>query len=63
VRLAVGEGAASTVALCAEIADRVEDRDLVQIEIRTETRDAVADVRARRPPLDVVVHRRCDVPR
>jgi len=61
VRRAVEEGAESSDALCAEIADRVDDDDLVAVEVRTEVRDAVADVDADRDPIDVVVHARCDV--
>ena len=61
VRLAVAEGAASVAALCGEVAARVEDPFIERVEVRTEVRDAVADVRARRPPLDVEVHARCPV--
>ncbi len=60
-RLAVGEGAGSIAAFCREVADRVDDPDVVTVEVRTEVRDAVADVRARRAPIDIVVHHRCDV--
>jgi hypothetical protein len=59
VRLAVREGADSVAALCREVAARVDDHELRTIEVRTEARDAVADVRARRPPIDVEVHARC----
>ncbi len=61
VRLAVAEGAASVAALCREIAARVDDADLVTVEVRTERRDAVADVKARHDAIDVDVHARCEV--
>jgi hypothetical protein len=61
VRLAVGEGSASVAALCREVAARVDDPALREVEVRTEVRDAVDDVRARGPALDVRVHARCPV--
>ena len=59
VRLAVREGRASVTALCHEVAARVDDPDLRTIEVRTEVRDAVADVRASEAATDVHVHARC----
>lgn len=61
VRLAVQEGPGSSRALCREVADRVHDLRVVAVEVRTETRDAVADIDADGEPLAVVVHSRCDV--
>jgi hypothetical protein len=59
VRLAVREGTASVTALCHEVAARVDDPTVRTVEVRTETRDAVADVRARAPAIEVTVHARC----
>jgi len=60
-RLAVEEGAESSQAFCREIARRVRDDDIVRVEVRTEVRDALADVRADHDPIEVIVHTRCDV--
>ncbi len=62
-RRAVDEGPASTAAFCGEVAARVDDDEIVTVEVRTEERDAVADVHAEGEPLAVEVHVRCDVPR
>ena len=63
LRLAVAEGDESVAALCREIARRVDDAEIVTVEVRTEMRDAVDDVKARREAIDTVVHARCEVPR
>jgi hypothetical protein len=60
-RLAVEEGTESSEAFCREVARRVRDDDIVHVEVRTEVRDAVADVRADDDPIEVVVHARCAV--
>ncbi|MDP1818433.1 MAG: hypothetical protein Q8K58_00890 [Acidimicrobiales bacterium] len=61
-RRAVEEGHESSAALCREVAARVDpNEDVVSIEVRTEVRDAVADVRAEEDPLEVLVHARCAV--
>jgi hypothetical protein len=58
-RVAVGEGSAA--AYCGEVADRVDDPSIVTIEVRTEVRDAVADVDASEPADEIRVHARCEV--
>jgi hypothetical protein len=62
-RRAVEEGGASVTAYCEEVARRVDDPDVVTVVVRTEARDAVADVRADEAPIDVTVHATCEVPR
>lgn len=57
VRRAVDGGEAA--ALCAEVAAAVDDPDLQTIEVRTEVRDAVADVRGTAEPIHLVVHASC----
>ena len=59
VRRAVATGDADR--FCSEVASRTAGFDAV--EIRTERRDAVADPTADDPPLSIVVHARCGVPR
>ena len=60
-RIAARDGSAAEY--CTEVADRVRDPDLVTVEVRTEVRDAVADVDGERPPQDMRVHARCEVGR
>jgi hypothetical protein len=61
-RRAVEDGPASTRAFCREVAARVDDHDgIVAVEVRTEVRDAVADLDAQDEPIDVVIHARCAV--
>ena len=61
-RRAVEEGPSSTAAFCEEVAARVDDADVVEVVVRTEVRDALADPKARDAALDVVEHARCEVP-
>jgi hypothetical protein len=61
-RLAIAAGRTEARRFCAEVADRVDDEDLRLVQVRTETRDAVADPRARELPLAVEVHAECPVP-
>jgi hypothetical protein len=58
---AARNGPAEAARFCAEVAGRVDDSEVVVVEVRTEVRDAVDDVGADREPLDVVVHARCEV--
>lgn len=60
-RHAAAGGPGAAARYCDEVAGRVRDPAVVAVEVRTEVRDAVADVRARHDPLDVVVHARCEV--
>jgi hypothetical protein len=60
-RYAVRDGSATEY--CAEVAARVDDDTTVAVEVRTEVRDAVADVDASRPADEVRVHARCEVRR
>lgn len=63
VRRAVAAGAAEAERFCAEVAGRVDGDDgVVEVEVRTEVRDVVADPGAEGPPLDVRRHARCPVP-
>lgn len=59
VRHAVRDGSAEEY--CAEVAGRVDDPTLVAVEVRTEVRNAVADVDAALPPDEIRVHARCEV--
>lgn len=60
-RLAIAAGPTEARRFCAEVADRVDDEEVRRVQLRTETRDAVADPRAQDPPLDVAVHAECAV--
>jgi hypothetical protein len=65
VRRAAAAGGAETARFCEEVAARVAGdgrTDLRAVQIRTEVRDAVADVEAEDAPLDVVVHATCALP-
>jgi hypothetical protein len=62
-RLAVGAGAADAARFCREVAGRLPDDSGVEaVEVRTEVRDAVGDVDASEPPIEILVHATCDVP-
>lgn len=62
VRRAVGDGEDATARLCREIADRIDEGDeIVAVELRTETHDAVSWFAGQREPIDVRSHERCDV--
>lgn len=70
-RRAVAGGPEAAERYCAEVATRIgrdagkqgsSDGRIVEVEVRTEVRDVVADPAAREDPLDVVVHARCPVP-
>jgi hypothetical protein len=61
-RRAIGAGPEAAARYCDEVAARVDDDDLVAVEVRTEVRDAIDDVAADDPPIDVEVHARCEVP-
>lgn len=62
VARAVRSGEAETARLCAEIAGRVADEhDLVAVELRSETHDAIAWFDGDRDPSSSVTHARCDV--
>ena len=58
-RYAIREGSAAEY--CREVAARVDDERVIWVEVRTEVRDAVADVDASEPADEVRNHARCAV--